>query len=266
MLTTENYHTESNTTTMLTPTSTFALRLAGQGAARASIASSIARTCPYSTAAASKKSPARPIGLAPSSPIARSSAVFTSSSTSPIIARVVRQPCSQRCNATSAAAAAQKPSAPQQGDRLDWNTFFALRKSRRRWQLGFSLVGFAGSFVGGAGVLTTGVADSLVTQVPLDPFITLGLMTFSLGALGWLMGPSVGSLVFYTLNKRWKNQMTMKEKEFFARIKKNRVDPSVSSVGNPVPDFYGEKISSVAGYRQWLKDQRAFNRKRITFV
>ena len=29
-----------------------------------------------------------------------------------------------------------------------------------------------------------------------------------------------------------------------------------------VPDFYGEKISSVAGYRQWLKDQRAFNRKK----
>lgn len=29
-----------------------------------------------------------------------------------------------------------------------------------------------------------------------------------------------------------------------------------------VPDFYGEKISSVAGYRQWLRDQRAFNRKR----
>lgn len=33
-----------------------------------------------------------------------------------------------------------------------------------------------------------------------------------------------------------------------------------------VPDFYGEKISSVAGYRQWLKDQRAFNKKRTSFV
>jgi mitochondrial import inner membrane translocase subunit TIM23 len=29
-----------------------------------------------------------------------------------------------------------------------------------------------------------------------------------------------------------------------------------------VPDFYGEKIQSVQGYRQWLKDQRAFNRKK----
>ncbi|KAL0938580.1 uncharacterized protein CTRU02_205190 [Colletotrichum truncatum] len=257
---------------MLTPTSTFALRMAGHGAARASIVSSIARTtatttCPYSTAAAGKKPcAARPIGLAPSSSIARSSAVFSSAPSS-IIARVVRQPCSQRCNAT--AAASQKSAAPaaaQQGDKLDWNSFFALRKSRRRWQLGFSVVSFGASFVGGATVLATGIADPLVTQIPLDPFITMGLMTMSFGALGWLAGPSLGSLVFYTLNKRWKTQMTAKEKEFFARIKKNRVDPSVSSVGNPVPDFYGEKISSVAGYRQWLKDQRAFNRKRVAFV
>jgi import inner membrane translocase subunit TIM23 len=29
-----------------------------------------------------------------------------------------------------------------------------------------------------------------------------------------------------------------------------------------VPDFYGEKIQSVQGYRQWLKDQRAFNKKK----
>ncbi|TEA10478.1 Presequence translocated-associated motor subunit pam17 [Colletotrichum sidae] len=243
---------------MLNPTSTFALRLAGQGAARASISSVARTTCPYSTAA--KTPTTRPLGLAS---LTRSSAALPPSS---IIARV----CNQQRTATTAASApaSQKPTshtvAP--GDKLDWNTFFALRKSRRRWQLGFSALSFGGSFVGGAGVLATGVADPLVSQVPLDPFITLGLMTMSLGALGWLVGPSLGSVVFYTLNKRWKTQMTVKEKEFFARIKKNRVDPSVSSVGNPVPDFYGEKISSVAGYRQWLKDQRAFNRKRITFV
>ncbi|GJC83229.1 presequence translocated-associated motor subunit pam17, mitochondrial [Colletotrichum liriopes] len=254
---------------MLTPTSTFALRLVGQGAARASIASSIARTtaCPYSTASMKKQQPsARPIGLAPTSSIARTSAAFAAaSSPSSIVARVVRQPCSQRCNAT-AAATAQHKSAAVPGDKLDWETFFQLRKSRRRWQLGFSVISGLGSFVGGAGILATGVADPLVTQVPLDPFITMGMMTMAFGALGWLVGPSVGSLVFYTLNKRWKNQMTIKEKEFFARIKKNRVDPSVSSVGNPVPDFYGEKISSVKGYRQWLKDQRAFNKKRVSFV
>lgn len=33
-----------------------------------------------------------------------------------------------------------------------------------------------------------------------------------------------------------------------------------------VPDFYGEKISSVAGYRQWLRDQKAFNKKRANLI
>lgn len=86
---------------------------------------------------------------------------------------------------------------------------------------------------GGAILLSTGVAEPLTAQIPLDPFITLGLMTFASAGLGWLVGPSVGNQVFYLLNRRFKTQMIGKEKEFFARVKKNRVDPSNSSAGNP---------------------------------
>lgn len=57
-----------------------------------------------------------------------------------------------------------------------------------------------------------------------------------------------------------------KEKEFYYRIRRYRVDPSNNSMNNPVPDYYGEKIGSVQGYRQWLKDQRAYNRKRRSFI
>lgn len=60
--------------------------------------------------------------------------------------------------------------------------------------------------------------------------------------------------------------LSQKEREFYARIKKFRVDPSVSSMQNPVPDYYGEKIGSVTGYRRWLKDQRAFRLKRGKMV
>jgi import inner membrane translocase subunit TIM23 len=52
-----------------------------------------------------------------------------------------------------------------------------------------------------------------------------------------------------------------KDSGFFNRIKRHRVDPTASSLANPPPDYYGEKIGSVAGYRRWLKDQRAFNLK-----
>ena len=33
-----------------------------------------------------------------------------------------------------------------------------------------------------------------------------------------------------------------------------------------MPDYYGEKISSVKQYRQWLKDQWAYNKKREVFL
>ncbi|KAL1895902.1 TIM23 complex component [Sporothrix stenoceras] len=149
---------------------------------------------------------------------------------------------------------------------LDWNTFFALRKTRRRIQVAFSVTGgLTGGLVGGL-FLGSGVAEPILSTIPLDPFLTLGLMTFGFAALGWLAGPSIGNVVFYAWKRQYKTQMTLKETQFFARIKRNRVDPTASSAGNPVPDFYGEKISSVAGYRQWLKDQRAFNKKRTTFV
>lgn len=122
--------------------------------------------------------------------------------------------------------------------------------------------------VGGsiAGLVLINVDVEFLGKLPLDPFITLGLITMSSAALGWLAGPSLGSTLFYMVKRGVKTPMATKEVEFFARVKKNRVDPSVSSVGNPVPDYYGEKISSVAGYRQWLKDQRAFNKKRTSFL
>ena len=93
----------------------------------------------------------------------------------------------------------------------------------------------------------------------------------------------MGTAVFNWRNRKFRAQMDEKEKEFYRRIKRYRVDPSASSMANPVPgmflpftwkygivliiaDYYGEKISSVAGYRQWLKDQRAFNKKRTTYI
>lgn len=184
-------------------------------------------------------------------------------------------------SASSLAAAASSPSAAASApSKLDWDSFFKLRLRRRRIQVAFSVTTSLLAGAGGAILLSTGVAEPLVMQVPLDPFMTLGLMTFACAGLGWLVGPSIGNQVFYIFNHSFKTQMVHKEAEFFARIRKNRVDPSNSSAGNPgasaslpalyraplthcpVPDFYGEKIQSVSGYRQWLKDQRAFNKKK----
>ncbi|KAH7312465.1 mitochondrial import protein Pam17, partial [Stachybotrys elegans] len=141
---------------------------------------------------------------------------------------------------------------------LDWDTFFKLRLRRRRIQLFFSLTSSLAAGFGGAIMLSTGAAEPIVSMFPLDPIFTLGFMVIACAGMGWLIGPSIGSQVFYLSNNQIKQQMRRKESDFLAHIKRNRADPSNSSAGNPVPDFYGEKIQSVRGYRRWLKDQRAF--------
>jgi mitochondrial import inner membrane translocase subunit TIM23 len=92
--------------------------------------------------------------------------------------------------------------------------------------------------------------------------ISLGLTTFAGLGVGWLLGPFIGNLVWRTLHRASLRDFVAKEKTFFERIKKHRVDPRGASANNPVPDYYGERVGSVHGYRSWLKDQRAFNRKR----
>lgn len=107
-----------------------------------------------------------------------------------------------------ASTTADSPTAPAQ-QHLDWNTFFKLRKTRRRLQLGSSVGTTAFGMLGGAQVLAMSDMDKIVSQVPLDPFITLGLITFSCGGLGWLMGPVVGTGIFNTLNRKYIPEMNL---------------------------------------------------------
>ncbi|EHK50420.1 hypothetical protein TRIATDRAFT_297200 [Trichoderma atroviride IMI 206040] len=195
-----------------------------------------------------------------------------SSPSRPSIASLVAKTRSASCSPTSSSSSSSavrlrlqpysSASAPASAPALDWDSFFKLRLRRRRIQLLFSVAtGLLGGAVGTV-VLAEGFAEPLVAQVPLDPFFTLGIMTMACAGMGWLVGPTLGNQVFYIINRRFKTQMLQKEGEFFARVKRHRADPTNSSAGNPVPDFYGEKIQSVAGYRRWLKDQRAFNKKK----
>ncbi|KAL7783577.1 mitochondrial import protein Pam17 domain-containing protein [Trichoderma ceciliae] len=185
--------------------------------------------------------------------VAKAPSASPTSSSSPLLRLRLRL---RLYSSTSGSPASARPPA------LDWDSFFKLRLRRRRIQLLFSVT--TGVLGGAAGTifLAEGFAEPLIAQIPLDPFFTLGIMTMACAGLGWLIGPTLGNQVFYIINRRFKTQMMQKEGEFFARVKRHRADPTNSSAGNPVPDFYGEKIQSVAGYRRWLKDQRAFNKKK----
>jgi mitochondrial import inner membrane translocase subunit TIM23 len=104
--------------------------------------------------------------------------------------------------------------------------------------------------------------DAIMRVVTLDPMVSLGLTTVAGMGAGWLIGPFFGNFAWRALHRSSLSEFVAKEKGFFERIKKHRVDPRGASANNPVPDYYGEKVGSVEGYRRWLKDQRAFNRKR----
>ena len=174
--------------------------------------------CPYSTFTGS------PFAIRPK--LTDSSAPSSSCSRSTVTDRkaptlVIRQTSSRRHASTvssnpndqdaaaAAAAAAKQQAAHPNEPPLDWNTFFALRKSRRRWQLTFSIATSAVGGTAGALFLSTGSADWAVNQIPLDPLVTLGLMTFGFAALGWLVGPAIGSQIFYILNRKYRSQMAL---------------------------------------------------------
>ena len=225
---------------------------AGAGRSASALQPALLRNaaCPYAAgltvspfsmsapAPASKQPQTRPLSTRPTpSPLITQYRVAQSPQRNASTHRQPAQPAPNQDAAADASAAetAAKAAAtahPEQAV-LDWNTFFQLRKARRRWQSGFSIVGALGSGSSGALVLSSGMADGVVGQIPLDPLITLGLMTMGFAALGWLVGPSLGSAVFNMLKSKYKGPMAVKESEFFARVKKHRVDPSASSVRNP---------------------------------
>lgn len=78
-----------------------------------------------------------------------------------------------------------------------------------------------------------------------------------------MLGPIVGNTFFKLMNGKIAHAMDVRDKEFFEHIKKNRADARLNSIRNPVPDYYGEKIQSVQGYRAWLRKQREHYRKGV---
>ncbi|KAF8472837.1 mitochondrial import protein Pam17-domain-containing protein [Kalaharituber pfeilii] len=152
-------------------------------------------------------------------------------------------------------------------DLPSWDAFFALRRARRRYNRTCSVVTAVLGTASGAAVLGNIEVDSMPALFGFDMLTVFGLAILGCGALGWLLGPAVGGVLFRMLNRSSVIKgMAEREKQFFQHIKRNRVDPSNHSFANPVPDYYGEKVGSLKEYRQWLRDQRIYNRKRETFL
>lgn len=149
---------------------------------------------------------------------------------------------------------------------LTWNDFLALRTKRRRVNVVVSVISTAVAAGLGWGVLANMVIDPTEMIMGFDPFMVISLAVVLCGAGGYLIGPSIGNVVFLRMIGKQAPTFVRKEADFLAHIRKNRPDPSQQSYANPVTDYYGEKIGSLKDYRRWLRDGRAYRRKTQNFL
>ncbi|EEB09247.2 TIM23 translocase complex-associated motor subunit Pam17 [Schizosaccharomyces japonicus yFS275] len=162
---------------------------------------------------------------------------------------------------TNAASNTSDPLTQQTTKTLTWPEFFKLRKRRRRIESLTSIpTALAGLGLGGAFFFTRSF-DATATWMGADLAVWYVLGDLVCGGVGWLLGPALGRRVWSAMHRELAAQMLEKERLFFHHVQKSRAIPLKDSYSNPIPDYYGEKISSLHDYRRWLRDQKAFIQK-----
>ncbi|KAL1928630.1 hypothetical protein VTP01DRAFT_2416 [Rhizomucor pusillus] len=144
-----------------------------------------------------------------------------------------------------------------------WNDYFKLRKKRRMYEIALSVPSAIAPAFGSLSYFAQMQVDPFTTILGMDPVMAAALATVGAGVAGFLVGPAIGNVVFKAMNRKSIPAMEVRDKAFYEHIKKNRADARLNSIRNPVPDYYGEKIQSVAGYRSWLRKQREHYRKGV---
>ncbi|KAF9157084.1 TIM23 complex component [Linnemannia schmuckeri] len=167
--------------------------------------------------------------------------------------------------AKNAQANSSKAAGEQQRETMDWNTYFALRKTRRNYERAFMVPSALVSLLG-AGYYFAQRDFDPTPIFGMDQVIVYGIGTVAAGLVGLAMGPVIGNSVFRAANSRAKPLVDRMDTEFLKHIARNRADPAANSISNPIPDYYGEKIKSVSEYRSWLRKQREFRRKSTFYV
>ncbi|KAJ9121634.1 hypothetical protein QFC22_002254 [Naganishia vaughanmartiniae] len=146
---------------------------------------------------------------------------------------------------------------------LTWPEYLTLRHRRRVLAQLFSIPGALGGLIGGGAYFGSLEADPTQPIFGVEPMFVYAGATLGCMGLGYLVGPTVGSLIFKAMNGSRNKAIEVMDKRFYEHVKARRVDPSYQSVNNPTPDYYGEKIKSLPTYRRWLRDQAAYRRKAL---
>eukprot|EP01134_Creolimax_fragrantissima_P001263 CFRG1263T1 len=94
----------------------------------------------------------------------------------------------------------------------------------------------------------------------MDPMLATVLATTVAGGVGYVFGGTFYSFVWRLINREKANQLILRDADFMKRLDKHRfVDDQKQE-----DDYYGEKVLTVADYRNWLKDQKKKGNKKLT--
>jgi len=120
-----------------------------------------------------------------------------------------------------------------------------------------------GTLVGvGAFGVYTGSLDLQPTDTiwGFDPMFMLGLGGLGSAVVGFFGGAAMTGVLWRAFNGRKAAQMDARQRQFHQHITRLRAPadtiPLSGVPGTKSPDFYGEKIKSLADYRAWLRQQR----------
>ncbi|CAO1629698.1 unnamed protein product [Parajaminaea phylloscopi] len=198
--------------------------------------------------------PTRRAPMAVCARFASSSSPASSSTASPL-------PPSQSPSSPRPAPSATPSS--QEHHTITWPEYFKLRKSRSRFGT-MALVPTVPLALGTSGsYFLTSEVNPLQPLFGLDPTIVAIAATLASGFGGYLIGPVIGNGLWSLLHQKQRRALEIKDADFYEHVSRNRVDPNLASIDtqNRIPDFYGEKIYSLADYRKWLRDCAEFRRK-----
>ncbi|KZV96219.1 mitochondrial import protein Pam17 [Exidia glandulosa HHB12029] len=145
---------------------------------------------------------------------------------------------------------------------LTWPDFFRARKARRRFELFTTIPATLIAGIGGGTYFFSLEGDSNKPIMGIDPLYVYAIAGVGCTGLGYLLGPSIGSSMWRFMHRARLQVLDARERELHRRIVKYRVPPELTPANNPrLPDFYGEKIESLQGYRKWLREQSRYKQK-----
>eukprot|EP00048_Salpingoeca_helianthica_P017193 m.235997 g.235997 ORF g.235997 m.235997 type:complete len:219 (+) comp20387_c0_seq1:96-752(+) len=85
----------------------------------------------------------------------------------------------------------------------------------------------------------------------IDPMFVMSAAVFVSALASYMVGVTAVRSVWRLFNSQTAAAMKAREEDFLRRVAKHR------TVGNrQSDDYYGDKVKSIADYRQWLRDQK----------